>query len=132
MTTPFDDPQSELAWMFLQCLCDSGDLDECFALLGDDFTYWNIVDGKTVGKTELRRAIERRKRHIEINLDFIRCLNDGEAVVVEAQGHGTATDGQTFDSPYVFIFETRDGVITSLREYSDARVAVQMLDAADR
>ena len=130
MTTPFDDPQSELAWMFLQCLCDSGDLDECFALLGDDFTYWNIVNGKSVDKAELRREIERRKRQAEISLDFIRCLNDGEAVVVEAQGHGTTADGRHYDSPYVFIFETRDGVITSLREYSDTRLAAQEFDAA--
>ena len=33
MTTPFDDPQAELAWMFLQCLSEGGDVDECFELL---------------------------------------------------------------------------------------------------
>lgn len=37
--TPFDDPQAELAWMFLQSLCEGGDLDEGFALLSNDFTY---------------------------------------------------------------------------------------------
>lgn len=132
MTTPFDDPQAELAWMFLQCLCDSGDLDECFTLLSDDFTHWSIVDRQSVGKAELRRQIERRKRHLEINLDFIRSLNDGEAVVVEAHGHGTTTDGRHYDSPYVFIFETRDGLITGLREYSDTRAAAQLFDAANR
>jgi ketosteroid isomerase-like protein len=36
--TPFDDPQGELAWMFLQSTSDGGDLDEGFALLSDDFT----------------------------------------------------------------------------------------------
>ena len=35
MTTPFDDPQAELAWMFLQNLGDDGDLDEAFDLLDD-------------------------------------------------------------------------------------------------
>ncbi|MBO0866444.1 MAG: nuclear transport factor 2 family protein, partial [Mycobacterium sp.] len=99
--------------------------------LGDDFTYWSIVDRKQVDKKELRRQIERRKRHVEINLDFIRCLNDGESVVVEAQGHGTTADGRQYDSPYVFIFETRDGLITALREYSDTRLAAQLSDAAD-
>ncbi len=132
MTTPFDDPQAELAWMFLQCLCDGGDLDECFALLTEDFTYWNIVNAKSVDKAELRRQIKRRKRQVEINLDLIRCLNDGESVVIEAHGQGVTPDGRHYDSPYVFIFETRDGVITSLREYSDTRLAEQLFDAADR
>ena len=131
MTTPFDDPQAELAWMFLQCLCDSGDIDECFALLGDGFTYWSIVNRKSVDRAELRREIERRKRYIEINLDLIRCLNDGENVVIEAQGHGVTADGRHYDSPYVFIFETRDGVITALREYCDTRMAAQLFDAID-
>ena len=31
MTTPFDDPQAELAWMFLQSLCDGADIDEGLA-----------------------------------------------------------------------------------------------------
>jgi uncharacterized protein len=33
VTTPFDDPQAELAWMFLQCLSEGGDVEECFGLL---------------------------------------------------------------------------------------------------
>jgi ketosteroid isomerase-like protein len=131
VTTPFDDPQAELAWMFLQCLGDSGDLDECFALLGDDFTYWNSVNRTTVDKAKLRRGIEHRRRHGPVTLELIRCLNDGEAVVVEAQGHGTTADGRPYDSPYVFIFETHDGLITALREYCDTRLAAQLFDAAD-
>ncbi|MGB8391410.1 MAG: nuclear transport factor 2 family protein, partial [Mycobacterium sp.] len=31
--TPFDDPQGELAWMFLQSASEGGDLDEGFGLL---------------------------------------------------------------------------------------------------
>lgn len=31
--TPFDDPQAELAWMCLHCLCKCSDLDQGFALL---------------------------------------------------------------------------------------------------
>ena len=46
MTTPFDDPQAELAWMFLQCLSEGGDVDKCFGLLSDDFTYWNLLTRK--------------------------------------------------------------------------------------
>jgi ketosteroid isomerase-like protein len=123
MTTPFDNPQAELAWMFLQCLCHGGDIDECFTLLSDDFTYWSIVTRTSIDKATLRREIEQRKRRVEMTLDLIRCVNDGDSVVVEAQGEGVTVDGVRYDSPYVFLFETRDGLIVSLREYSDTRLA---------
>jgi ketosteroid isomerase-like protein len=126
MTTPFDDPQSELAWMFLQCLSDGGDVDECFALLSDDFSYWSLQSGETVDKAGLRREFERRKRRVEMNLDFLQCFNDGESVVIEALIAGQTTDGLHYESPGVFIFETRDGLIVSLREYADTQLAAQL------
>lgn len=52
--TPFDDPQAELAWMFLQSLCEGGDLDEGFALLSNDFTYWSIVTRTELDKKTFR------------------------------------------------------------------------------
>ncbi|MGH3522631.1 MAG: nuclear transport factor 2 family protein [Mycobacterium sp.] len=131
MTTPFDNPQAELAWMFLQCLADGADLDECFGLLSDDFTYWSIITRKSVDKATLRRQLERRKRDLQITLDLIRCVNAGENVVIEAQGDGVTADGVRYDSPYAFIFETHDGLIVSLREYSDTRLAAQAFGAAD-
>ena len=130
MTTPFDDPQAELAWMFLQCLSDGGDVDECFGLLSDNFTYWSIQSRESIDKAALRREVERRKGRVEINLDFIQCFNDGESVVIEAQATRETADGARYDSPTVFIFETRDGLIVSLREYSDTRLAAQVFGPA--
>ena len=71
--TPFDDPQAELAWMFLQSLSEGGDLDEGFALLSDDFTYWSIFTRTSFDKQTLRRAIEQRKQLLEVTIDLIRC-----------------------------------------------------------
>jgi uncharacterized protein len=119
MTTPFDDPQAELAWMFLQCLSDGADVDECFGLLSDDFTYWSIQSPESVDKAALRREVERRKRRVE------------ESVVIEAQADGETADGVRYNSPAVFIFETHDGLITSLHEYSDTRLAAQVFGPAD-
>jgi uncharacterized protein len=126
MTTPFDEPQAELAWMFLQCLSDGADLDECFGLLSDDFTYWSIITRKSVDKATLRREVERRKCDLQITLDLIRCVVDGESVVIEAQGDGVTSDGVRYDSPYVFIVDTRDGLIVSVHEYSDSRLAAEV------
>jgi ketosteroid isomerase-like protein len=120
--TPFDGPQSELAWMFLQCISDGGDAEEGFALLSDDFTYWSIVTRVSVDKETFREANERRRKVVEINIDLLRCLNEGDTVVVEALVTG-ATDDIQYDTPLLCIFETRDGLIVSMREYSDTRSA---------
>jgi ketosteroid isomerase-like protein len=132
MTTPFDDPQAELAWMFLQCLSDGGDVEECFGLLSDDFTYWSILTRRSIDKAALRKEVEQRKGRVELSLDFIRCFNDGESVVIEAETEGQTADGQRYNTPAVYIFETRDGLIASLREYSDTRAASQVFGAANR
>jgi len=121
VTTPFDDPQGELAWMFLQSTSEGGDLDEGFALLSEDFTYWTLFTRASCDKKTFRRAIERRKRELELTIDLVRCVNEGDTVVVEAQASGTTTGGAAYDSPFVCIFDTREGLIVSMRLYSDTR-----------
>jgi uncharacterized protein len=126
MTTPFDAPQTELAWMFLQCLSDGGDVEECFGLLSDDFTYWSNQNRESVDKAALHQEVERRKRRAEMNLDFIQCFKDGDNVVIEAITEGHTVQGVPYTSPTVFLFETRDGQIVSLREYGDTQLAAQV------
>ena len=121
--TPFDGPQSELAWMFLQCISEGGDAEEGFALLSDDFTYWSIVTRVSVDKETFREANERRRKIVEINIDLLRCVNEGDTVVIEALVSGANTDDVQYDTPFLCIFETRDGLIVSMREYSDTRAA---------
>jgi ketosteroid isomerase-like protein len=129
--TPFDAPQAELAWMFLQSLSEGGDLDEGFALLSDDFTYWSLYTRIAFDKHTLRRAVDRRKHTLELTIDLIRCINEGDTVVVEAQVDGVTADGTTYDSPFVCIFETSDGLIVSMREYSDTRTQAATLPPSD-
>ena len=109
--------------MFLQCISDGGDAEEGFALLSDDFTYWSIVTRVTVDKETFREANERRRKIVEINIDLLRCVNEGDTVVVEALVSGANTDDVQYDTPLLCIFETRDGLIVSMREYSDTRSA---------
>ena len=125
--TPFDYPQGELAWMFLQSTSDGGDLDEGFSLLSDDFTYWTLYTRTPCDKKVLRQSIERRKQVLELTIDLVRCVNEGETVVVEAQATGTTSDGVEYDSPFVCIFDTRDGLIASMRVYSDTRAVATAL-----
>jgi hypothetical protein len=125
--TPFDAPQGELAWMFLQTISEDGDLDEGFTLLSNDFTYWSIYTRVSVDKQMLRRGIERRKQVLELTIDLRRCINDGDTVVVEANASGTSADGVAYNSPFVCIFETRDGLIVSMRDYSDTEALAAVL-----
>jgi uncharacterized protein len=125
--TPFDAPQAELAWMFLQSLSEGGDLEEGFTLLSDDFTYWSLFTRISFDKDTLRRAIDRRKQVLELDIDLRRCVNEGDTVVVEGQVDGTTVDGVRYESPFVCIVETRDGLIVSMRDYSDTRAQAAAL-----
>ncbi|CDO86386.1 Ketosteroid isomerase-related protein [Mycobacterium triplex] len=125
--TPFDAPNAELAWMFLQSLSEGGDVDEGFALLSDDFSYWSLFTRETYDKETLRRATERRKQSVELTIDLLRCINEGETVVVEAHATGTNSSGEQYDTPFVCIFETSEGLIVSMREYSDTRAHAKLL-----
>lgn len=129
VTTPFDNPRAELAWMFLQSLCEGGDPDEGFALLSDDFSHWSALTHATLDKATLRQEIARRQQRVEATLDLLRCINEGDSVVIEAQGHLVTPRGVPYQIPYLFIFETRDGLITSLREYGDTRLQAEVLGA---
>lgn len=125
--TPFDGPQAELAWMFLQSMCEGGDIDEGFELLSEDFTYWSNFTRVSFDKTTFRQAIDLRKGILELNVDLRRCLNEGDTVVIEAQADGTTADGTAYDSPFVCIFETHEGLIVSMREYGDTRSAADVI-----
>ena len=132
VTTPFDDPQAELAWMFLQSLSEDGDLDEGFALLSDDFTYWSARSrARFLRQGDPAAGDRATQADLELTIDLVRCINEGDTVVVEAQATGTTTDGVEYDSPFVCIFETRDGLIVSMREYSDTRAHEAALPGVD-
>jgi ketosteroid isomerase-like protein len=107
--------------MFLQSMSEGGDLDEGFTLLSDDFTYWSLYTRVSFDKVTLRHAIDWRKQTLEICVDLVRCISEGDTVVVEANATGVTADGAEYDSPFVCIFEIRDGLIVSMREYSDTR-----------
>lgn len=128
MTTPFDDPQAELAWMFLQGFYEGEHLDEYFDLLAEDFSYWSLLTGATLSKAEARTEFQRRKERLHIDLELLRCINEGETVVIEANGEAVGADGARYASPLVFIVDTRDGLITSVREYTDTRLSERALD----
>lgn len=113
--------------MFLQCVSEGAELDEYFGLLSDDFTYWSILTRESVGKEALRELVEHRKSKLRITLELMRCINEGETVVIEAHGDCVTADGVHYDSPLLYIVDTHDGQIVSVREYADTRFVAEAL-----
>ncbi len=113
--------------MFLQCITEGAELDEYFGLLSDDFSYWSVLDREPIDREALRRQVEQRKRKLRITLELMRCINEGETVVIEAEADCVTPDGKHYESPAVFIIDTRDGQIVSVREYTDTRFAAEVL-----
>ena len=88
------------------------------------FTYFDIITRTWFDKETLRSAIEQRRQFLpDVSIELIRCITEGDTVVVEGRVEATAADGAQYDSPFVCICDTRDGLIVSMREYSDTRVA---------
>lgn len=112
--------------MFLQGICGDDDLDDIFTLVSDDFTYWSILTGQELDAAGLRRQTEDRRLGLRVSLDLLRCINEHETVVIEAQGECVTSDGSRYESPLVFIVDTSDGRIVSVREYTDTRFAGQV------
>jgi uncharacterized protein len=127
VTTPFDAPHAELAWTFIQSLSGADDVDEGFTLLSDDFTYWSLYTRLCIDKDGFRQEIDRRRSIVTFSIDLLRCINDGDTVVVEADATGTKLDGEQYETPYICVVETRDGLIVSMREYSDTRLTMEVL-----
>ena len=120
-------PHAILAWSFLQGLCRDGDLDQAFALLSDDFTYWSNVNRTVHDKAYLRMASDRRAAFVEVTMELIRTVVDGDVVVIEALGDGTTVLGDRYNSTYAYVFEVRDGQLTSMREHADTKLVIEVL-----
>lgn len=113
--------------MFLQGICGDDDLDDTFSLVSDDFSYWSTLTREAIDKDALRLQVEQRRAGLRVSLDLVRCINEHETVVIEAHGECVTSDGSHYDSPLVFIVDTHDGRIVSVREYTDTRFAGPLL-----
>jgi len=96
-------------------------------MLSDDFTYWSNVNRTEHDKVYLRMASERRAAFVEVTMDPIRSVVDGNVVVIEALGDGTTVLGDRYNSTYAYVFEVRDGLLTSMREHTDTKLVTEVL-----
>jgi ketosteroid isomerase-like protein len=119
-------PHAALAWSFLQGLCVGGDLDQAFNLLSDDFVYWSNVTRAESDKPYLRQASDWRTEFVPITLELKRAVVDGDVVVIEAEGDGLTVNGDRYNNVYAYVMEVRDGLVTSMREHCDTKLASEI------
>ena len=50
------------------------------------------------------------------DVDLIRCVNEGDTVVVEGRVDQITRDDLRYDTPFVGIFEIRDGLIVAYKQ----------------
>ncbi|MGX1771910.1 nuclear transport factor 2 family protein [Nocardia brasiliensis] len=110
-------------------LYSSGRLDEAFALLADDCTWWQAGDpARTPGagtKTKAEivdlfslTATLYPHGMATTPLDFTA---EGDRVAVEAESRGDVTNGKVYHNKYHFLFEVRGDKIHAVREYMDTQ-----------
>jgi uncharacterized protein len=52
---------------------------------------------------------------------------EGNRVAVEVEAQGLWSNGRTYHNTYHFLFELRDGLITTIREYMDSLTVFDIL-----
>jgi uncharacterized protein len=117
---------------------DRGDREELRAMFAPDATWWlsgdlpvsgtwtgpaAIIDeflGAMMSRLDISRPVVR---------DVKRVIADGDAVAVEWTTRATTRSGHFYENEYAFVFEVRDGRISTVREYFDTTRARRILFA---
>jgi uncharacterized protein len=115
-------------------LHSAGRLDEAFALLADDATWWIAGDpARTPGAGTKTKAelidLFTQSAAIYPNGVVTTPLGytaEGDRVAVEAESYADVINGKVYRNQYHFLFEIRDGKIHAVREYEDTQHAVDV------
>ncbi len=104
----------------------SGDLPD--NLVTDDMAAWTLTSGDTskarfAGGVKLLAAIFNGS--LVYTMDSITAEDD--RAVAECQSSGKLVDGQEFHNHHVFLFEIRDGRISSVREYMNPMIVAEKI-----
>jgi ketosteroid isomerase-like protein len=102
------------------------DADAMRALMNEDLE-WLIVSptmgsepqhGTTVADMLCERL---RGTFASIDIEIVRAVVDGEAVVIEAHALGEGNKGEKYDNWYIHWFEINNGKVSLWREHLDTK-----------
>ncbi|WP_055588473.1 nuclear transport factor 2 family protein [Peterkaempfera griseoplana] len=128
MTEPALDPRSVVV-RYVNAVAD-GDLDTVNASFAEDATWTYPGNVPLTGVWRGRRAIVEDFLGGAAGLfapdgtpkvTLTQALADGERVVAEWTSRGVAANGRIYDNTCLGMFTVQDGLITSVREYTDTQ-----------
>jgi uncharacterized protein len=100
----------------------AGDIDGSFELIAPAATWFNLGSRQHGNALAMKPMIEQvfsslLQAPIQHTILIVTAEENRVAVVTE--GHAVTIDGVNYDNMYHFLFELKDGLITSLWEFND-------------
>jgi ketosteroid isomerase-like protein len=109
-----------------------GDVDSVLGAMTDDATWWvaGHIDGMsgTNTKRQLGALLEQVKplyRSGALTITPSAMIAEGDSVAVEAESYAELVSGGVYANQYHFLIKLRDGLVQSVREYSDTHHMAQ-------
>jgi len=113
-----------------------GDLDALHASFAPKAT-WTLrgnlpIAGTWTGADEildgfLAQLVATLDPQVAVTQTLHRIIADGEFAVAEWTSHARARDGKPYENDYAVVFQVRDGLIISVREYCDTSYMKRVL-----
>ena len=109
-----------------------GDIDGVMARMTEDATWWvaGRIEGMSGTNTkqalgELLRQVKPLYRQAALSITPTAMIAEGDKVAVEARSHADLVGGGVYANQYHFLVTLRDGLVQSVREYSDTHHMAQ-------
>ena len=109
-----------------------GDIEGVMARMTDDATWWvaGRIDGMsgTNSKSQLGallRAVKPLYTQGALQITPTSMIAEGDKVAVEAKSYAELANGGVYANEYHFLICLRDGLVQSVREYSDTHHMLQ-------
>lgn len=95
------------------------------------FTIWGDlpISGTVAGKSAIMAEFLPQARQLFRSLQqhVTTIVTEGEIVVTEIHARGETAHGAEYRNSYCIVFETKNGLITAIREYMDTAQAKRVL-----
>lgn len=112
---------------------DRGDIDDAFAMMTDDATWWFPSDapgGITMAKAQIYAAVQAFSKVFKTSpkLERGRITAEGDRVCLEQVSRGGETHGgATYANDYHLLITLRDGKVCEVREYMNPMLGAALM-----
>ena len=114
-------------------LFSSGDIDQAFALVSDDVSWWvpgDLPFSGTKTKTEYLQVVGSIQQGFPsgLKLEVTSMIAEGNQVAAEVASHGEHANGRTYANRYHFLITIEDGLMVEVREYMDTLHLLRLIE----